>query len=79
MNVKAQVIKFRRKTEAIVVSAKGKFKGEDLIEKGYETECILHPKVIEEKGKFIEVADLEMPGGETWVEVPYRNFEFVEA
>ena len=75
--MKPHVIRFRRKTEAVVVSAKGKFKGEDLIEKGYETECLIHPKVIEEGGKFIEAADLEMPGGETWVDVPFRNFEFV--
>ncbi len=74
--MKTHQIRFRRKTVAVAVSAKGKFKGEDLIEPGYETECLIRPHVIEGKKGPIEVADLELPGGEFWVDVPYRNFEF---
>jgi hypothetical protein len=76
--MRTHVIRFKRRTEAVVLSKKGMFKGEDLIDKGFETECRLMPYVIEEDGRFIEVADIEIPGGETWAAVPCKNFEFVE-
>ncbi len=75
---KTSTIRFRKNTEVGVVSRKGRFKGVDLVKKGFETDAHLsNAHVVEDDGDMIETVDIETPSGETWVDIPYASFRFV--
>lgn len=74
---KPHIIKFRKEI-MVVVETKKNLKEVDKVVKDVIMEVLIYPSVQQNaKGRYIEMANLELVNGDILKDVPYSSFEFI--